>query len=107
MSVETEITITCNRCGEKSTSENQGEFCSKVNLPSPEHFNNFKIEILRHGRNETGIDAFGMNIIINRDADLCPKCRRWINEFFNEQADNIRTLLEQEWGKNDKERQRC
>ena len=43
MSVETTITITCSRCGKKSTSDNYKKFCSKVNLPSVEHFNNFGI----------------------------------------------------------------
>ena len=95
MSVETEITITCNRCGEKSTPENYKQFCSKVNLPSPEHFNNFKISMLRYIGGD--IRCFGIEIRIDEDTDLCPKCRKWINEFFDGQADRMQNLLEQEW----------
>ena len=98
MSVETKTTITCSRCGEKSTSDNYKQFCSKVNLPSVEHFNNFGIDILRH-IDGTGIRGFSINIKIDDKEDLCPSCRRWINDFFDEQADKIATLLEQEWEK--------
>ena len=98
MSVETKITITCNKCGKKSTSDNYEQFCSKVNLPSVNHFNNFEIDILRHV-DQTDIHAFGINIKIDEKTDLCPECRKWINKFFEEEADRIRVLLEQKWKK--------
>lgn len=99
MSVKTEIAITCDRCGLKSTDDNFKQYCSEVNLPSVEHFNNFGINMLKH-IDGTGIFSFGIDIEINGSIDLCPECRRWINVFFEEQAEEIKILLEKEWHKN-------
>ena len=95
MSVETKITITCNRCGKKSTPDNYKKFCSKVNLPSHEHYNSFGISL---GRNTgVGINWFKIDIDIDGRIDLCPECRRWAGQFFEDQADNIKKLLRKEW----------
>ena len=95
MSIDTKIIITCSRCGKKSTSNDYKNFCSKVNLPSVEHLNNFRTEILRH-MDRTDIDFFEINIKINEHKDFCPECRSGIDCFFEEQADRIKKLLEKE-----------
>lgn len=94
MSVDTKIIITCSRCGEKSTPDNYKEFCSKVNLPSPEHFHSFETVIGRNV-NKAGISYFNINIKIDERVDLCPGCRKWVDIFFNDQADKIANKLEQ------------
>ena len=96
MSVETKSIITCDRCGKKSTTDNYKGFCSKTNSPSVDHLHSFGTKI---GRNpdKIGVYYFNINIKIKEDLDLCPLCRSWIDDFFDEQADKIEELLEQEW----------